>query len=75
MFKLLVGNAIVLAAAAAFLGCFALMILYTPVRDGTIHLKRASEISTFLREQDTGIHHIKAGSLNMAIYTQGFAHA
>ena len=75
MLSLLVGRVVFVAAAAAFFGCFALMILYTPVRDGMIHLKRANEASTFVREQDTGIHHIKAESLNMAIYTQGFAHA
>ena len=75
MFISLATRVIFLIIIVTLLGCLSLMILYTPVRDGTIHLKRASESSTFLREQDTGIHYIKAESYNMAIYTQGFAHA
>ena len=75
MFKELIGKIIFLVAVSTLFGCFSLMVLYTPIRDGTINLKRAKEESSFLREQDTGIHHIKADSINMAIYPQGFAHA
>ena len=53
-----------------------LHIIYTPLRTGEVHLKRASSSSTLVREgANSGIIHIKADTVEMAAYTQGFAHA
>ena len=48
---------------------------YIPVRDGKLYLGRANSTVTLLREGATGFHHIEADSIEMAAYTQGFAHA
>ena len=50
-------------------------ISYIPVRKGRLYLKNADTTITLLREKDTGIQHIEAESLEMAIYAQGFGHA
>jgi len=38
-------------------------IQYIPVRDGIIYLEKANSTSFLLREKETGIHHIRADSL------------
>ena len=48
---------------------------YFMVEDGTLHLKRAGSHATLLRQGPHKIHHIQAQNLDMAVYTQGFAHA
>lgn len=58
--------------------CFAivmLIIVSRPLQDGVIHLKNASSKATLLTEGDTGFQHIEADNLEMAMYTQGYAHA
>ena len=53
-----------------------LYILYTPIRSGTLHLANAPGPAELLREGgDSGIQHIRADTLEAAIYMQGFAHA
>lgn len=53
-----------------------LNVAYVPVREGDLYLERANGTATLLREGgDSGIHHIRADDLRMAVYMQGFAHA
>ena len=52
-----------------------LYFAYFMVEDGTLHLMRAGLHATLLRQGPHKIHHIKAQSLDMAVYTQGFAQA
>lgn len=61
--------------AAAIIAVVMLNTSYIPVRDGKLYLSKANSTATLIREFDTGIHHIKADSSEMAMYTQGFAHA
>ena len=75
MINYILGKLICLVSGIILVSSFMLMIFYTPVRDGEIRLSRATESASLLREGGTGIHHIKADSLSMALYTQGFAHA
>jgi acyl-homoserine lactone acylase PvdQ len=39
------------------------------VRTGTLYLESAMGKATFIREASTGIHHIKADSKLLALYT------
>lgn len=75
MLKYILSRAIVLAVAVGVICVVMLHVSYRPVRDGKLYLERANSTSTFIREGSTGIHHIRADNLEMAVYTQGFAHA
>jgi acyl-homoserine lactone acylase PvdQ len=63
------------ALSVSILGAAYYWACFIPVRDGRLFLTKAFGQSTLLRERDTGIHHIRADTLQMAVYTQGFAHA
>ena len=71
----LIFKPVALVAILLIVGVVVLHVIYTPVRDGTVYLTKASSTATLLREAGTGIHHIEADSIEMAAYTQGFAHA
>lgn len=43
--------------------------LYIPVTDGVVHLKRAKSESSLMRQGPNAIHHIRADTFEMAIYT------
>ena len=43
--------------------------LYIPVTDGVLHLKRAKSESVLMRQAPHGIQHVRADSLEMALYT------
>ena len=68
MLKLILGRLICLLVASILVGCLFLMVSYTPVRDGKLYLNRALGQATLLREGENGIHHIRADSLQVAIY-------
>jgi len=57
------------AFSVLVLGASYYWICFIPVRDGRLYLTKAYEQSTLLRERDTGIHHIRADTLKMAVYT------
>jgi hypothetical protein len=45
-----------------------LNVSYIPVRDGYLYLKRANSTVFLYREHKYGIHHIKADTIEMAVY-------
>ena len=64
------------AVLLALAGSIWLNVAYVPVREGDLYLERANSSATLVREGgDSGIHHIRADDLQMAVYMQGFAHA
>jgi acyl-homoserine lactone acylase PvdQ len=65
----------ILAISICGLGLATLFMAYQPLREGTVFLQKAEGNSTLVRESETGIQHIKADTLTMAVYTQGFGHA
>ena len=65
----------VLVAALVTLALVFIHIQYIPVRQGKLYLSRANSSAVLLREAPHAQHHIHSDSLEMAIYTQGFAHA
>lgn len=72
--QITIGLAIVVVSTVLF-GIFLLNVSFIPVRDGRLYLPRANSTATLLREYKHGVHHIKGDSLEMAVYTQAFAHA
>ena len=73
--RTLLGRVLALSLIALIAAFVLLHISYIPVRDGKLYLKHANSTATLLREADSGMQHIKADTVAMAVYAQGFGHA
>ena len=67
----LLGLLVVLAAIAGF----ALFKAYQVIDEGELNMPNAPGVAAIVREEDTGIAHIRGDSYLSVVYAQGFAHA